>query len=70
MDMDQKLTHNDECYTPPVYIEAVKTVFGGDIDLDPASSETANLVVQAKQILTAENDGLKGDWHGRKQYFR
>ena len=55
---------NNDWYTPERYVEAGRTVMGG-IDLDPASSDIANKVVQAKAYFTAENDGLEKDWHGR-----
>lgn len=55
---------NNEWYTPSVFIEAARTCLG-EIDLDPASSPIANVTVRAKQIFTAEQDGLKQPWHGR-----
>jgi hypothetical protein len=53
-----------EWYTPENYIEAVREVLG-EIDLDPASCDTANHVVKATKIFTQEDDGLNQDWHGR-----
>jgi len=55
---------NNEWYTPSVFIEAARTCLG-KIDLDPASSPIANETVCAKQIFTADQDGLKQTWHGR-----
>jgi ParB family chromosome partitioning protein len=55
---------NNEWYTPPEYIAAAREVMGG-IDLDPASSEIANRIVQAETYYTEQNSGLLHDWHGR-----
>jgi len=55
---------SDEWYTPAGVIEAAREVLGG-IDLDPASSETANRTVGAPRYFTEEDDGLARDWHGR-----
>ena len=61
------VSHNsgeNEWYTPKHIIESVKAVMG-EIDLDPASSELANDIIQAKDYYTTKEDGLKQDWHGR-----
>lgn len=55
---------SNEWYTPPRYIEAARTVMGG-IDLDPASCEFANRIVQATQFYTKKENGLLFSWHGR-----
>lgn len=57
-------TGNNEWYTPPEYIEAARDVMGV-IDLDPASSDTANITVNASVYFTIEDDGLRYSWDGR-----
>jgi ParB family chromosome partitioning protein len=60
------VSHNSgqvEWYTPPEYIDAAKKVMGS-IDLDPASCEKANELVQAKKFYSKDEDGLKQKWTG------
>ena len=52
---------DNEWYTPKPYIDAARAVMG-NIDIDPASSDEANKIVQASKIYTAEDSGLKHDW--------
>lgn len=54
---------NNEWYTPKEIIQAVKKVMGS-IDLDPASSEVANVTIQAHQFFTIEDNGLIKKWNG------
>jgi hypothetical protein len=56
---------SEDWYTPPKYLEAVREVFGGTIDLDPMSCVEANQYVKAECIYTAETDGLRYPWRGR-----
>jgi hypothetical protein len=54
-----------EHYTPRDIVERVRSVFGGVIDLDPASCPEANEVVRAKTFFTKEQDGLSLPWNGK-----
>ena len=54
---------NNEWYTPAEYIELARKVMGG-INLDPASSDKAQEVVQAEKYYTVKNDGLFQEWFG------
>jgi len=55
---------NNEWYTPAEYIVAARQVLGR-IDLDPATSEIANKVVQADEYFTADDNGLDQHWTGK-----
>ena len=52
-----------EYYTPKEIVEAARTAMGG-IDLDPASSYTANKTVKALKFYSAEENGLLLPWEG------
>ena len=54
----------NEYYTPKPYVTLVKDVFGGVIDLDPASCERANETVGALHYFTKDEDGLRQAWFG------
>jgi len=57
-------TGENEWYTPPEYIESANKVMG-DIDLDPASSDIANKIVNAAIYYSKDNDGLNKPWEGK-----
>lgn len=67
-----------EWFTPAKYIEAVRAVLGGTIELDPASCAEANKTVKATKFYTAADDGLTQPWvaqtaflnppYGRRQW--
>jgi phage N-6-adenine-methyltransferase len=59
-----KYTGNEEWYTPKKYIDMAREVLGR-IDIDPASNEFANKVVQATTYYTKEDDGLTKEWQGK-----
>src|SRR5437660_5851756 len=48
---------SDSWFTPAQYLDAVRAVLGR-IDLDPFSSEAANLSVRAKRYYTESDDAL------------
>lgn len=55
---------NNDWYTPEEYLAAAREVMGS-IDLDPASSDTAQAIVQAKSYHTIDNSGLTVPWAGK-----
>ena len=57
-----------EWYTPKKYVEAARNVLG-EIDLDPASSEQANRIVQAKLFYDQTRDGLTQTWKAQKVWL-
>lgn len=59
-----KNTGEHEWYTPAEYLDAARQVLGA-IDLDPASTDTANDVVQAAEYFNADQNGLEQPWAGR-----
>jgi hypothetical protein len=54
----------DERFTPKKYLQLVKKVYGGIIDLDPASSSSANDRIGATNFYSIVEDGLLRNWNG------
>ena len=54
-----------ELYTPSQYLEMVREVYGGKIDLCPASNAEAQKVAKAEKYFSAKDNGLVQEWHGR-----
>lgn len=62
-----RVTHNSgnyEWYSPQPIVDCARQVMG-EIDLDPASCEEANRIVDATKFYTAKDDGLAQPWAGR-----
>ena len=54
--------------TPPKYVDAVKRVFGGEIELDPCSNKDS--IVNAKtEYRLPETDGLLQEWNFKTIYM-
>lgn len=51
-----------EWYTPPDLLAAVREGMGAPFDVDPASCEVANRLVQAKRYYTKEDNALGRPW--------
>ena len=57
-----------ELVSPPRVLGVASSFLNG-IDLDPASSDRANLLVSAKRHFTKEDDGLKQEWNADTVYL-
>jgi phage N-6-adenine-methyltransferase len=53
-----------EWYTPKLIIDKVHAFYNGQIDLDPASCQVAQKIVQANHYYTASDNGLLKPWYG------
>ncbi len=54
--------------TPPKYVEAVRKVFDGVIELDPCTNEQSIVNANTEYILP-QKDGLKEDWNFKTIYI-
>lgn len=61
---------NDEWMTPPPFLDLVREVFDGTIELDPASNKIAQQYVKAQEYYSIfeGNDGLILPWGSRKVF--
>lgn len=55
----------DSWSTPPEILDDARALFGGSIDLDPATHPAAQLRVDARACYTKETNGLEHEWHGK-----
>jgi len=55
--------------SPPELVATTTAFLGGEIFLDPASSEHANAVVQATRYFDWKNNGLTQEWKGKNIYL-
>lgn len=62
-------SNKNEQFTPIWVADFVRDVFGGSIDLDPASCLLANEVVQARRIYTIDDDALTQSWAAKSVFF-
>jgi phage N-6-adenine-methyltransferase len=58
-------TGENEWYTPDIYLDAVRELFGGEIELDAASSDAAQKIVRAKHHFTKVDDAMSKEWWGK-----
>lgn len=60
---------DNDFVSPPELIATTAALFGGEIELDPASSEQANLVVQAQRFISWHKNGLNQEWKAKNVYL-
>jgi len=60
MGLVDKTCRHDEYGTPEIVLDCVRKYYGGDIPLDPCTSDRNN--VKAKRYLTKDMDGLSVLW--------
>jgi hypothetical protein len=66
----QIVSYSENDYiSPPELVAATAAFFGGSIDLDPASSESANSIIQADRFFTWKENGLNQPWKADSVYL-
>lgn len=60
---------NQDFVSPPEVIGVTTAFFNGQIELDPASSDTANSMVCANKYFTHDHNGLKQEWKAKNIYL-
>lgn len=55
--------------SPPNLVAVTTSFFGGQIDLDPASSEEANVLINAYRFFTQIDNGLNQIWKAQSVYL-
>lgn len=55
-------SETNEWYTPSLYADMAREVFGREIELDPASNHIANAFIGAERYFTEDDDGLSRPW--------
>jgi len=58
----QSITSNKDWCTPCKYVDAIKLMWGGKIDLDPCSSKHS-IVDAVTEFLLPEQNGLQEEWN-------
>jgi hypothetical protein len=69
MNYQTVLFSEDDYVSPPELIATTTAFFGGSINLDPASSEQAQSVVQADNYFTWKENGLKQEWNAKNIFL-
>lgn len=65
LDFPLRIITADDYYTSPIVLELIRELYGGTIDLDPASHALANQSVRAASFFSKDHDGLQKPWKGR-----
>jgi hypothetical protein len=66
----QIVSYSENDYiSPPELVATTAAFFGGSIDLDPASSESANSIIQADRFFTWKENGLNQPWKADSVYL-